>query len=162
MLAGLGVPAGVWVPWQQPARRWLADNLGRIQRGRLLLVDYGASTAELAARPEMGWLRTFRGHERGGHPLDDPGSQDITTDVAIDQLQLDHPATRVRTQAELLRELGVDELVAEGRRIWDERAQAPDVAALRARSRVREAEALTDPDGLGAFVALEWDVGLHG
>jgi hypothetical protein len=36
------------------------------------------------------------------------------------------------------------------------------VAALRARSRVREAEALTDPEGLGAFVALEWDVALDG
>jgi SAM-dependent MidA family methyltransferase len=162
VLAGLGVPTGAWVPWLEPARRWLTDALGRIERGRLLVVDYGASTAELATRPEMGWLRTFRGHERGGHPLDHPGSQDITTDVAIDQLQLDHPATRVRTQRELLRDLGIDELVTEGRRIWDERAHAPDVAALRARSRVREAEALTDLDGLGAFVALEWDVALHG
>jgi len=69
-------------------------------------------------------------------------------------------ATRVRTQAELLADLGIDDLVAQGRRIWDERAHAPDVEALRARSRIREAEALTDPEGLGAFVVLEWDVAL--
>ena len=162
VLADLGVPPGVWVPWQLPARRWLVDALARIERGRLLVVDYAAPTPELAARPEMGWLRTFRGHEHGGHPLDDPGSQDITTDVAVDQLQLDHPATRVRNQAEWLTSLGIDELVAEGRRVWDEKAHAPDVEALRARSRVREAEALTDPDGLGAFLALEWDVALDG
>ena len=115
----------------------------------------------LADRPAAGWLRTFRGNRAGGHPLDGPGTQDITSDVAIDQLQLDHRADRVRRQADLLAELGLDEL-EEGRRVWAERAHAPDVAALRARSRVREAEALTDPAGLGAFVALEWDVALDG
>ena len=159
-LRALDVPSGAWAPWQPDARRWLADALGRLERGRLVLVDYGAPTAELALRPELGWLRTFRGNDRGGHPLDHVGHQDITADVAVDQLQLDHPATRVRTQADWLRALGIDELVEEGRRTWAERAHAPDVAALRARSRVREAEALLDPDGLGAFVAMEWDVGL--
>ena len=46
---------------------------------------------------------------------------------------------------------------------WSRRAAAsgpsgprPDLAALRARSRVREAEALTDPAGLGGFTVLEW------
>jgi SAM-dependent MidA family methyltransferase len=160
MLARLSVPIGVWVPWQTAARHWLNDVIARIERGRLLVLDYGASTAELAKRAEMGWLRTFRGHERGGHPLDNPGTQDITSDVAVDQLQLDRPADRLRSQRELLDDLGIDELVAEGRRLWEERAHAPDLEALRARSRVREAEALTDPDGLGAFLALEWDVRL--
>ena len=162
VLERLAVPSGVWVPWQARARQWLTEVLARIEAGRLLVVDYGAPTAELAARPEMGWLRTFRGHDRGGHPLDGPGTQDITCDVAVDQLQLDHPADRVRLQVDLLHALGVDELVAEGRLLWAERALAPDVEALRARSRVREAEALTDPDGLGAFVALEWDIALAG
>ena len=32
----------------------------------------------------------------------------------------------------------------------------PDLAALTMRSRVREAEALTDAAGLGAFSVLEW------
>lgn len=160
VLAQLEVGQGMSVPWQTEARRWLADVLGRVRRGRVLVVDYGATTAQLGARPSVGWLRTFRGNQVGSHPLDRPGSQDITADVAIDQLQLDHPATRVRTQAELLQALGIDELVEDGRRLWAEKAAAPDVTALRARSRVREVEALTDPDGLGAFVALEWDVDL--
>ncbi len=102
VLADLGVPPGRAGSRgsRRPGAGWPTRSAA-LERGRLLVVDYGAPTAELAARPEMGWLRTFRGHERGGHPLDDPGSQDITTDVAVDQLQLDHPATRVRTQAEL-------------------------------------------------------------
>jgi SAM-dependent MidA family methyltransferase len=159
-VVAVGAPEGEWVPWQREAASWVGEALGRLSEGRLVVIDYGATTAELARRPELGWLRTFRGNERGGHPLDGPGTQDITADVAVDQLQLERTAGRVRSQADLLRQLGLDELVQEGRRVWDERAHAPDVVALRARSRIREAEALTDPSGLGAFVVLEWDVGL--
>jgi hypothetical protein len=50
--------------------------------------------------------------------------------------------------------------VEEGRRIWHERAHLGDLTAIKARSRVREAEALLDPDGLGAFQVLEWAVGV--
>jgi hypothetical protein len=46
--------------------------------------------------------------------------------------------------------------VAEGRRQWTERAGVADLAAVRARSRIREAEALTDPNGLGRFSVVEW------
>ena len=45
----------------------------------------------------------------------------------------------------------------EGRAIWRERAAIGDLEAVRARSRVTEAEALLDPAGLGAFRVLEWD-----
>jgi SAM-dependent MidA family methyltransferase len=161
-LERVGARPGALVPWQPEARRWLATTLGRVRRGRILVLDYGDTTPALAERPAAGWLRTFRANQAGGHPLDEPGTQDITADVAIDQLQLDRRADRVRRQDDLLGELGLDELVEEGRRVWAERAHAPDVAALRARSRVREAEALTEPAGLGAFVALEWDVALDG
>ena len=53
---------------------------------------------------------------------------------------------------------GIDELVEEGKRIWNESAARPDLTAMRARSRVAEAEALVDPSGLGAFEVLEWDL----
>ena len=39
---------------------------------------------------------------------------------------------------------GLEGLVAEGRRVWTERAHLGDLEALRARSRVGEADALTD------------------
>jgi hypothetical protein len=46
--------------------------------------------------------------------------------------------------------------VEEGRRHWSEHAAAPDLLAMRMRSRISEAEALTDPAGLGAFWVGEW------
>ena len=106
-------------------------------------------------RPWTEWVRTYRGHGRAGHPLDDLGTADITCEVAIDQLP---PATIDRAQAEFLRAHGLDDLVAAARQEWTERAHIGDLQALKARSRVTEAAALTDPSGLGAFRVLEWEV----
>ena len=81
-------------------------------------------------------------------------------EVCVDQLAAVRPPTSERTQADFLRAHGIDELVAEGRRAWTGGgAAAGDLAALAARSRVGEAEALLDPAGLGAFRVLEWTVG---
>src|SRR5690606_24607885 len=107
--------------------------------GRLVVFDYGTTTAELAMRPPDTWLRTYRAHGRGTGPLEDLGLQDVTCEVPVDQLQ--PPPWSDRTQAEWLAEHGIEELVAEGRRIWHERAAIGDLAALRARSRVNEAAA---------------------
>jgi hypothetical protein len=82
-----------------------------------------------------------------------PGTQDITTEVPIDQLP---EPTVVRSQAQWLELHGLSELVEEGRRVWEEYAARPDVQALKMRSRISEAEALRDPDGLGGFLVLEW------
>ena len=40
--------------------------------------------------------------------------------------------------------------------MWPSAPHVADLEALRARSRVSEAEALLDPAGLGAFRVLEW------
>jgi SAM-dependent MidA family methyltransferase len=69
------------------------------------------------------------------------------------------PPSLDRTQAEFLAAHGIDDLVAAARATWHERAHLGDLEALRARSRVGEADALTDPTGLGAFRVLEWAVG---
>ncbi len=151
-------PSGerVRVPDQYGARAWLARALAQHDRGRVIAIDY---TIDAHPVPEgRRWLRTYRGHDVGGDPLDRPGTQDITVDVAIDQLGSVRPPDRVSLQAAWLDLHGIGELVAEGRRIWKEKAAAPDVAALTARSRISEAEALCDPAGLGAFRVLEWDV----
>jgi SAM-dependent MidA family methyltransferase len=144
---------GARAPLQDAAAAWVRDALERIERGRLVVIDYTSTTADLAARPWRSWLRTYRQHDRGGHYLSDPGAQDITAEVALDQLPPPHV---VSTQAAFLAAHGLDELVDEGRRVWLERASAPDLAALAARSRVREAEALTDVTGLGGFTVAEW------
>jgi SAM-dependent MidA family methyltransferase len=147
---------GARAPLQDAAAAWVGDVLERLERGRLVVIDYTSTTADLAARPWREWLRTYRRHDRGGHYLSEPGGQDITAEVALDQLP---PPDHVTTQAAFLTAHGLDELVDEGRRVWLERASAPDLAALAARSRVREAEALTDAAGLGGFTVAEWLVG---
>lgn len=119
---------------------------------RVLMFDYGATTTEQLAR-RGGWLRCYRGHERRHDPLADPGRWDITTDVPLDQLP---PAGRTWTQADFCRVFGIDQLVEEGKAYWRAGAARPDLTALRMRSRVNEAAALTDPEGLGAFWAAEW------
>ena len=52
------------------------------------------------------------------------------------------------------RRSGIDELVDDGRDEWEARAHVGDLEALRHRSRVTEAAALTDPAGLGAHRVL--------
>lgn len=139
-------------PVVEVAAGWVADALDR-GPARLVAFDYGTrTTAELAARG--GWLRTYRRHERGADPLLEPGHWDITTDVPFDQL----PApTRLEPQVSFLERFGIHRLVEEGRTIWREKAARPDLAAMRMRSRVREADALLDPGGLGGWLVATWE-----
>ena len=166
LVAGLPqVAMGARVPVQRVARRWVAEAHRLFGAGRIVAFDYGAATDVLAGRAGpaedaaagLGWLRTHRDHDGGSWWLADPGSCDITTDVALDQVQADHRA-EVCPQADFLRAHGIDELVVEGRASWSERASVGDLDALRARSRTSEAEALLDPAGMGAFNVLVWSV----
>lgn len=144
---------GVRVPLVRRAGRWVERARAILDAGWVVCVDYGApTTAELAGRGFDGWLRTYRGHERGRGWLDDLGRQDITCDVPADQLR---PAG-LETQSAWLRRWGMDGLVEASRRSWNERAALGDLTALQARSRVGEAAALTDETGLGAFLVLQW------
>jgi SAM-dependent MidA family methyltransferase len=122
-----------------------------VTAGSVVLFDYGDTTASLADRPVEEWLRTYRGHERGGPVYEAPGTQDITCEVPVDQL----PGFTVERQDAWLRAHGLDDLVEAGRRAWHDRT-VTDLTAIRARSRVHEAEALADPTGLGAFKVLTW------
>jgi SAM-dependent MidA family methyltransferase len=147
-------PHGARVPVQQAAAEWVRDARSLLVEGTVLAIDYCTGrTTELAQLPWREWLRTYRGHERGAHYLRDVGAQDITAQVCLDQLP---EPTSVRTQAQFLQRWGIDELVAEGRAAWAAAAGAPNLAALRMRSRIREAESLLEPAGLGGFLALEW------
>ncbi|MDE0237768.1 MAG: SAM-dependent methyltransferase [bacterium] len=145
-------------PRQDQACAWLDKTLSVLERGTVVVIDYMSTTAEMASRPWPEWLRTYRGHERGDDPWSAPGTQDITCEVALDQLSAVCPPTRVTAQATWLRAHGIDELVAEGNAAWRAGAAQGDLAALAGRSRAIEAEALLDPAGLGGFTVAEWDV----
>ena len=149
---------GARIPLQHAAGQWLRVARRMLQRGRVVLVDYASTTPDLAARPQEEWLRTYRGGQRGGPPLEAPGAQDLTVEVCVDQLARVAAPAIERSQADFLASHGIDVLRDEARGAWLAAAARPDLEALRARSRVDEAAALTDPTGLGAFRVLEWHV----
>ena len=147
-------PLGSRAPIQDAAASWVRDSFSKIRNGRLLLFDYcSTSTPDIALRPWREWLRTYRDQGRGTHYLSDPGSQDITTQVMLDQLPSGFSAA---TQADFLKQWGIDELVREGSDYWERMKSAPDVAAMKMRSRSAEAKLLTDKASLGLFSALSW------
>jgi SAM-dependent MidA family methyltransferase len=145
---------GARVPIQDEASQWVADARQTLRQGIVIAFDYcTTTTAELAGRQWREWLRTFRAHGRGDHYLREPGTQDITAQVCLDQL----PSPQVvDVQSDFLRRWGIDDLVTEGRLAWAAAAARPDLAAMTMRSRAREAEALLDATGLGAFAVASW------
>jgi SAM-dependent MidA family methyltransferase len=144
---------GARIPWHTHAVQWVAAARSIFRRSHVALFDYGTrTTTELAKRQWREWLRTYRDHGHGKDPLRAPGSQDITCDVAFDQL-VPHA---LHTQADWLRLYGIDDFVAAAKATWHERAAIGDLEALKARSRVSEADALTDPAGPGGFLVAEW------
>ncbi|MCU1352411.1 MAG: hypothetical protein JWM05_1620 [Acidimicrobiales bacterium] len=154
--AGSAVEIGARMPVQAEAAAWLADALALAAGGRVVAIDYASSSHDLARRPWRDWVRTYAAHDRAGDPLDAPGTRDITCEVAVDQLGLVRRPDANRDQAGFLRSHGLDALVAEGRRRWADRGAGIDLTAIAGRSRTHEAEALTDPSGLGSFRVLEW------
>jgi SAM-dependent MidA family methyltransferase len=144
------------IPIQTAATGWLRRALGLVERGRVVVIDYASTSPDLARRPWPEWLRTFRGHARGDNPLRGLGTQDITCEVALDQLARARAISFDQPQSAFLEEHGIHELVDEGRRTWHERAHIGDLEAVRGRSRVGEAEALLDPSGLGGFRVAQW------
>jgi len=153
--AGAAVPGGGRLPVPTATAAWLHQAGDLLRRGYLVVVDYAADAAALTARGQDGWLRTYRGHDRGDPPLVAPGSQDITCDVPVEYLvdsarRAGFALVGQTTQAEWLRSLGLDELAETAADAWRARASVGDLEAVAARSRVHEADALTDPVGLGA------------
>jgi SAM-dependent MidA family methyltransferase len=145
-------PLGSRVPIQDAAASWVRDCLSKINHGRLLLFDYcSPSTAETSLTPWREWLRTYRDQGRGIHYLSEPGSQDITTQVMLDQLPSGFTAL---VQADFLQQWGIDDLVREGTDYWESMKHAPDVAAMKMRSRSNEAAVLTEKDSIGSFGSL--------
>lgn len=71
-----------WAPGVAP---WVRTLAGKLERGWILLADYGHTNAErLAAARAGGSLAAYRDHQRVDNPLTDPGAQDITAHVDFD------------------------------------------------------------------------------
>lgn len=147
--------SGSRIPIQLGGAVWVKRALRLLDHGRLMVFDYGASTATLAERRWTDWARTYRNHRRGTAVLADVGLQDITFDVAVDQLP-DSP--ELATQADWLRSAGIEDLVGAAQASWEQGRSAPTSTTLAARVRLDEAAALLDPAALGGFFVATWTV----
>jgi SAM-dependent MidA family methyltransferase len=149
-------PLGSRAPIQTAATQWLRDVVQKVSKGRVLIFDYCSdSTSEIAVSPWREWLRTYKEHERGVHYLLEPGTQDITAQVMIDQLSNALPGISANSQAEWLQTWGISDLVSDGNRYWDEHKFSPNVRAVKMRSRISEESLLVDQSGLGKFSVFD-------
>jgi SAM-dependent MidA family methyltransferase len=71
------------------ARDLIRDCSRVVERGLLMVIDYGGSSGDLVQRASTGGtLRAFRGHTVSGDVLRCPGSGDLTADVNFTDLIL--------------------------------------------------------------------------
>ena len=154
------VPGGGVVECQWAARAWLGQMIDRLESGAIVVIDYGdTSEGLLPRRRKGGTLRTYRAHHLSRHPLDEPGSMDITADVdfsALAGFASDRGMRcRLYRQDEFLGELGLDHRKAALRQRELAEARGGDpIERLRLRSKVKEIETLLHPRGLGDFRVL--------
>ena len=142
---------------------WLADAAAGLERGVLLLIDYGYPAAELydPIRRRDGTLRAYLRHRVHDDPYLHVGRQDLTAHIDVSAVEraaaavgLDHLGTT--TQAEFLVGLGTEDLLRA--------IQADSATTLEAYLAVRSAlMRLLDPGAMGRFrvmaFARDWPAG---
>lgn len=143
------VEIGRRVPVQSAVANWFRDAMGIVQRGRVVCIDYARSTDEMARLDQAEWLRTYADHHPGTHPLRRVGKQDITCDVAIDQLQSSIDSLEIEDQADFLRRHGIFGFVEPTHSDADVRK------LMEQRSLKSQVQALLDPEGLGGFKVIQ-------
>jgi len=156
---GLPCPEGGIVEVQLAAAAWLRSMLDRLDRGSIVLVDYGDTSEGLVHRRAEGTVRTYRKHHLGPDPLLEPGATDITVDVNFTALMATARETGARAalyrQDDFLASLGLRDRIAALREQERVLARSGDtMGQLKARSDRTNAEALLHPRGLGDFRVL--------
>ncbi len=150
------VGVGTLVSAQLDAAEWLTGVIGRFASLAMCVIDYAASSDELAHRRPDDLVRAYRRHTAPRDWFARPGATDITVDVNADAVVA--AATRagadvvLTTQREFLLDHGAAAVV-EGL-LAAERGRAAHgrvMDQLAARSQRIGVEALLDPSGLGGF-----------
>jgi SAM-dependent MidA family methyltransferase len=126
------------------------------RRGALIVIDYGATAAEIASRPG-GTLMCYSDAGVDDSPLERVGEKDITTHVnwtALVQVLKESGLAVLgpRSQRDVLKRLGADEIDAALRAEHNEAlASKQGAAAVNALSRRQALGVLLDPHGLGGL-----------
>jgi SAM-dependent MidA family methyltransferase len=151
--AAATLPDGHLIEVNLRMAEWLTNIASDLERGFVLLFDYGLPRTELwSAQRATGTLRAFRGQHVSSDILGGVGHQDITAHVDLDGLAEDAAVAGLEvlgrtTQAEFLMGNGFEEVYASARDEADHDWQP----ALELRSAVRR---LLDPHHLGAYAAV--------
>ncbi len=147
------LPEGQHAEISLATARWLNEVHRDLERGYVLLIDYGLGQADLrSVRRATGTLRAFRGQHVSSDVLSGVGKQDITAHVDLDALEADARKAGFEllgrtTQAEFLMGCGLDELYQGARAAADQDWEP----ALLLRSALRR---LLDPLQLGAYAVV--------
>ena len=93
------------------AQRWLTQAANAIQRGFLLVVDYGYTRSEQLAGRHRGTLMAYRQHSASPNAYQAPGEQDLTAHVNFTALtaaaeEAGMRAERLITQSQFLMGIG--------------------------------------------------------
>ncbi|HVF52607.1 MAG TPA: SAM-dependent methyltransferase [Actinomycetota bacterium] len=153
---GVQLPDGHVMEVGLAAESFVARAGDVLERGAVIVIDYGDGASALAARP-AGTLVTYSDTGAGDDPLVRPGEQDITAHVnwtavvgALRRRGLDTHGPL--PQRDVLRHLGLAELDASLRSVHDAAlARGDGAGAIRALSRRGGLGTLTDPGGLGGL-----------
>lgn len=131
---------------------WISAAAAPLERGVVLLIDYGYPAADLYAPDRGSTLRAYHGHRVHDDPLVAIGRQDLTAHV--DQTAVERAAARAgleplgrTTQARFLADLGAGELLVA---LQTEPGVTLE-AYLEARSALMR---MLDPRATGAFAVL--------
>jgi SAM-dependent MidA family methyltransferase len=150
------VPEGGLVEAQLEAADWVRAVLDRLERGALVVIDYGGTAEELEPRRTQGTLRTYQRHHLGPDPLLEPGATDVTVDVNFTGLifaaESAGAVVELHRQDDFLEDLGLRDVVRALRHQELELAKGSDaIARLKVRSEWTDADTLLHPRGLGDF-----------
>ncbi len=157
--AGVTLADGQLAEIRPAAEAWLRQAAADLDRGVVLVIDYGHAAPDLYGPRRMaGTLVTYRHHVAGDDPFAAIGGQDITAHVDFSALERTAVASGLvslgwTTQARLLAGLGLGELLYQLGQ--DPATTLPDYLAARA-----SVARLLDPRHLGGFRVLAFGRGL--
>ena len=155
---------GVTLQPGQPAEvclavdRWVADAAASLERGELLLIDYGYPAAELYDPDRGSTLRAYHRHRVHADPLIGIGRQDLTAHVDLTAVERAAAAAGLTaigrtSQARFLAALGTGELLVG--------LQSDPATTLESYLEARSALVrMLDPRATGAFAVLAFGRGL--
>ena len=132
---------------------WLREAFAAVERGYLLLVDYGhEAPAYYDESRRAGTLRCYSGHTLGMNPYFNVGRQDISAHVEFTSVRSAAIAAGFAeagemSQAEWLRSLGIDGYRAEI-------AERSGLSRIERRANLHGMDVLVDGEGMGGFRVL--------